>query len=235
MVDMKDLVTGLIGPVLPVGEPECRAVLVTTLAGSTSAGGTSGYLGNDTDTALLLALRAWSDVVLVGASTVRAEDYGGVVIGEAERKARQRRGQQPVPPIAVISSSLDLDPISRFFTEAAAAPIIVTDNTDPSQLAGLQAAGARILQVGTLGVRLVVDKLRQEGFARISCEGGASVYAQMIDARAIDVWHHTIDPTLSGTVEKPAVRGGHNRPATLTLEHVHADPDSTLFLRYRFG
>lgn len=235
MVDYTDLVTDLLGPVLPVGEPECRAVLVTTLAGSTSTGGTSGHLGNDTDTALLLALRAWSDVVLVGASTVRAEDYGGVLIGEAEQEARRRRGQQPVPPIAVLSSSLDLDPHARFFTEAATAPIIITDNTDPSRLAGLQAAGARIWQVGTLGVGLVVDTLRQEGFARISCEGGASVYAQMIDAGIINVWHHTIDPTLSGTVEKPAVRGGHTQPVALTLEHLHADPDSTLFLRYRFG
>lgn len=235
MVDMKDLVNDLIGPVLPAGEAECRAVLVTTLAGSTSAGGTSGYLGNATDTALLLALRAWSDVVLVGASTVRAEDYGGVVINEAEQQVRQQRGQQPVPPIAVISSSLDLDPGSRFFTEASVAPIIVTDNTDPSRLAGLRAAGARILQVGTLGVGLVVDKLRREGYARISCEGGASVYAQMIDTGVIDVWHHTIDPTLAGAVEKPAVRGGRPQPVALTLEHVHADPDSTLFLRYRFG
>ena len=235
MVDMKDLGSDLIGPVLPAGEPECRAVLVTTLAGSTSAGGTSGHLGNDTDTALLLALRAWSDVVLVGASTVRAEDYGGVVIDQAEREARQRRGQQPVPPIAVISSSLDLDPGSRFFTEADTAPIIITDNTDPSRLAELEATGARILKVGTLGVGVVVDKLRQGGFARISCEGGASVYAQMIDAGVLDVWHHTIDPTLSGAVEKPVVRGGHHQPVALTLEHVHADPDSTLFLRYRFG
>lgn len=229
MVDINDL----IGPVLPVGEPEFRTVLVTTLAGSTSTGGTSGHLGNATDTALLLALRAWSDVVLVGSATVKAEDYGGVVIDEAGQRERTARGQQAVPPIAVISSSLDFNPAARFFTRATTPPIIITDSTDRDKLTALEATGARLIHLDLLGVGAIVDKLRARGFARISCEGGASVYGQVVDAGVVDLWHHTIDPTLSGTVEKPAVRGGSTLRVPMTLEHTRMDPDSTLFLRYR--
>lgn len=230
---MVDITDHLIGPTLPVGEAELRAVLVTTLAGSTSTGGTSGHLGNATDTALLLALREWSDVVLVGSSTVKAEDYGGVVISAAGQEARRARGQQPVPPIAVISSSLNFDPTTRFFTEAVTAPIIITDNTDPGKLTALQDAGARVSQVTETGVEVVVAKLRAAGYARISCEGGASVYAQVVDSGLVDIWHHTIDPSLSGAVEKPAVRGGSTQRRPMVLEDAHVDSDSTLFLRYR--
>ncbi|NLZ58230.1 MAG: pyrimidine reductase family protein [Corynebacterium sp.] len=230
---MGDITEQLIGPVLPVGEPELRTVLVTTIAGSTSTGGTSGHLGNDTDTALLLGLREWADVVLVGSATVKAEDYGGVLINDSGQHDRRVRGQQPVPPIAVMSSSLNFDTTTRFFTEATTAPIIITNNTDHTRLAALKATGAHLIHVDGMGVQVVVDKLRAGGYARISCEGGASVYAQVVDAGLVDVWHHTLDPSLSGTVEKPVVRGGSPKRVPMRLEHSHLDTDSTLFLRYR--
>ncbi len=223
----------LIGPVLAVGAPEFRVVLVTTVVGATAADGTSGHLGNDTDTALLLGLRAWSDVVLVGSATVKAENYGGVIIDEAGQESRIAAGQSAIPPIAVISSSLDFDPGTRFFTEAPIPPIIFTNNTDPGKLVALESTGARLIYLEQLGVGAVVDKLHGEGFARISCEGGASVYGQAVDAGVIDVWHQTIDPIFSGTVEKPAVRTGSATITRMELEYLHNDPDSTLFLRYR--
>lgn len=226
------IINDLIGPVLPVGVPEFRVVLVTSIVGSTAAGGTSGRMGNETDTALLLGLREWSDVVLVGSSTIKAEDYGGVLVSESNQRKRWARGQEPIPPIAVISSSLDFDPGARFF-RSPTPPIIITDNTDREKLAVLKETGARLMHLDHLGVRQVVDKLNDEGFARISCEGGASVYAQAVDADVVDVWHQTIDPTVSGSVEKPAVRGGSTAANRMRLEHTHVDPDSTLFLRYR--
>ncbi|WP_290275734.1 pyrimidine reductase family protein [Corynebacterium faecale] len=222
----------LIGPVLPVATPEFRVVLVTSIVGSTAAGGTSGRMGNETDTALLLGLRQWSDVVLVGSSTIKAEDYGGVMVSESDQHKRRARGQEPVPPIAVISSSLDFDPTAQFF-RSPTPPIIITDSTDQDKLGVLEDAGARLMRLDHLGVGAIVDKLNDEGFARISCEGGAFVYAQAVEADVVDVWHQTIDPTVSGSVEKPAVRGGSTAATRMRLEHTHVDPDSTLFLRYR--
>lgn len=223
----------LIGPELAVGEPELRAVVVGTITGSTTVSGTSGGLGNDTDTALLLGLRHWCDVVLVGSATVKAENYGGVRISGNRRAKRRAGGQAPVPPIAVVSSSLNFDTDTRFFLEADTPPIIVTDNPDPGRQALLRSAGARILQVTSTDAEVVVDKLRATGFARISCEGGPSIYSQLIDADLVDLWHHTIDPTLNGAVEHPLVRGDAGPPRRFRLEHWHADPDSVLFLRYR--
>lgn len=223
----------LIGPLRAVGEPELRAVVVGTVTGSTTVSGTSGALGNDTDTALLLGLRHWCDVVLVGSATVKAENYGGVRISGSGREQRRAGGQATVPPIAVVSSSLNFDVNTRFFLEAETPPLILTDNPDPGRQSVLRSAGARILQVSSTDAEVVVDKLRAEGFARISCEGGPSLYAQVLTADLVDLWHHTVDPTLTGSVEHPLVRGGSREPRRFRLEHWHVDPDSVLFLRYR--
>lgn len=51
-------------------------------------------------------LRELADVVLVGAGTVRAEGYGPVLLDEVAQERRATRGQQPAPPIAVVTRSL---------------------------------------------------------------------------------------------------------------------------------
>ncbi|ALC06086.1 hypothetical protein CDES_08465 [Corynebacterium deserti GIMN1.010] len=226
-------ISELIGPLSPVNTPELRAIVVSALNGSTTVDGTSGNLGNATDTALLLALRRWSDVVLVGSATVKAENYGGVIISTEDQQARQAAGQRPIPPVAVVSGSLNFDVSTRFFTESAVSPIIVTDNKDTSKHVPLLEAGAEILLVEKLTARDIADKLRAEGYARVTCEGGPSLFAQVIDAGVVDVWHHTLDPTLSGSVEHPLVRGGSTTPHRFALDHIHADPDGTVFLRYK--
>ncbi|BDH57157.1 dihydrofolate reductase family protein [Tsukamurella sp. PLM1] len=58
------------------GRPYVRANMISSLDGSATAAGRSGGLGGDGDRRLFRALRAEADVVLVGAATVRDEDYG---------------------------------------------------------------------------------------------------------------------------------------------------------------
>lgn len=71
------MLSDIIGPTLPPDRPEVRAIAVSSLTGSLTLDGLSGGLGNELDRELLLALREWADVVLVGAGTVRAEGYTG--------------------------------------------------------------------------------------------------------------------------------------------------------------
>src|SRR5205807_4255917 len=79
-----------------------RANFVASADGSVSLEGKSGTLGNAADREVFQLLRALSDVVLVGAGTARVENYGG---------AREVDGH--IPPIAVVSRSLDFDPKAR--------------------------------------------------------------------------------------------------------------------------
>src|SRR5699024_11900269 len=67
----------VIGPDPDASHPHVRFIEISTLSGSASLHGSSGELGNELDTAVLLGLRERADVIVVGSRTVLAEDYGG--------------------------------------------------------------------------------------------------------------------------------------------------------------
>ena len=213
----------LIGPAKPAEVCETRAVAATTMFGAFSRTGSSGQLGNELDSQLLLALRSWSDCVLVGAGTVRREDYAA-----AEHQ------------FAVVSRSLSLDPAARFFDGIT--PLVLTPRAsldDASLSAAREAltrAGVELVDTGEGSPHDILTALHQRGIRRISCEGGPSLYAALLAADLIDVLHLTVDPSLSG-------RDSHHLPTLpetetvrrFTLEATHVTDDSVLFCRYRRG
>lgn len=209
------MIETLIGPT--DAREEIRAVAVTTLFGSFTDGGTSGNLGNETDSRLLLAVREWADVILVGSGTVKAEDYG-----PAET------------PLAVVSRSLDFDTSAKLFSGAP--PLILcpdatlSDAALASRRSALARAGCRLVGTGGGSAREIVDKLRGNGYGRITCEGGPSLYAAMFAHSLIDVLHLTIDPHING--EKAGLAGDFS--TGFDLEAVEVD-ESFIFARYRRG
>lgn len=232
----------LIGQVRPVGEPELRLMGISALTGAATSDGTSSGLGNDTDFALLNALRVWSDAVLVGAETARKENYFGVKVSEQQRREREAAGQQPVPPIVVVSRSLDFDTDTQLITDTAVAPVFTVPNAalDGGDIAAradaIRQAGGEILPVGGDSLAAVVGALRERGHARIVCEGGPSVNTQLVEQDLVDVFHYTISPL---AVQPSAVRLFGESDETcerrFELEAVHCTSDSLLFCRYRSG
>ncbi|MBB0989920.1 hypothetical protein G6009_00190, partial [Dietzia sp. SLG510A3-30A2] len=61
-------------PGLPV--PCIRAVMISSVDGTTTVDGRSGGLGTPTDRLVYDAMRARADLILVGSGTVLAEGYG---------------------------------------------------------------------------------------------------------------------------------------------------------------
>ena len=90
------------------GRPWVMANMVAGLDGSTAVAGRVRDLSGPADRALFVHLRSVADVVLVGAGTVRAEGYGPVEL-TARARGPSDRGQTEVPPVAVVSRSLQLD------------------------------------------------------------------------------------------------------------------------------
>ncbi|QCB28567.1 pyrimidine reductase family protein [Corynebacterium endometrii] len=223
----------LIGPSSPAGQPWVRMVAVTTVHGSATLEGNSGAIGNDLDSQLLAGLRDWADAVLVGSATVKAEGYGGI----------PATASRPSPaPFAVLSSSLDLDPTSRFFTQAVTPPLIVTPTSsldDPaldSTRRALDAAGARLVDGGDGSVESAIRALNDLGYAKVSCEGGPRVYSGALSSGLLNQLYLTVDPHVSPLVEKTLVPqrepGQPNQVQRLELEHCAVSADSTVFLRY---
>jgi riboflavin biosynthesis pyrimidine reductase len=52
--------------------------MVTTIDGRAAIGGSSRELGGEADLQMLVALRRWAQVLVVGSGTVRAEGYGKI-------------------------------------------------------------------------------------------------------------------------------------------------------------
>ena len=84
--------------------------MIASLDGGATDEGKAGGLAGAGDRAVFTLLRNLADVIVVGAATVRIENYSGAQLPVAARQARQRRGQAEVPPIAVVTRSGDLDP-----------------------------------------------------------------------------------------------------------------------------
>lgn len=194
-----------------------RANMVSSVDGSATVEGRSGGLSSAADKALFLQLRTFCDLILVGASTVRQENYG-----------------PGVKPIAVVTASLDLDPDARFFAEPKHRPVIVTtEDADPDRRAALSRV-CDVLAIGTGRVDLAaaVAALRERGHSRILTEGGPALLAAIAAAEVLDDLCLTVAPSLVGGHGKRIVDGPpHEPPMPMRLVHVLEEEDS-LFLRY---
>lgn len=81
-----------------------RVNMIMSLDGAAAFGGVAGPLSDTNDQNLLLALRGYADVVLVGAGTVRAEGYGPArLTADQSAERRERWGVESAPPIAVVT------------------------------------------------------------------------------------------------------------------------------------
>jgi riboflavin biosynthesis pyrimidine reductase len=199
-----------------------RANMVASADGAATFDSRSGGLSSDADHQLFLALRTFCDVVLVGASTVRVEGYG------------PSRGKQP-RPIAIVSASLDLDPTTRFFSEAQVRPIVLTiDDADAGRRAALEAV-ADVVTAGHGRVDLgaALDLLAARGLSRVLTEGGPALLAGLIAAGRLDELCLTAAPLLVVGHSKRITDGPPlPEPTRLDLMHV-LEQDGSLFLLYR--
>jgi riboflavin biosynthesis pyrimidine reductase len=217
-----------------------RANMVASLDGAATVDGHSGGLSNEADQQVFAMLRAYADVILVGAGTARAEGYGPVrPESEGLRWAWLRDGRPPSPPIAVVTRALDLDLGSALLADAPpdARTIVITTE---SALPGRRAAAARTAEVIVAGevsvdLKAAVDALAERGHQRISCEGGPHLLTQLADAGLLDELCLTVSPLMAGPGAGRIVTGGLPMPGggtlPFTLAHALAD-EGHLLCRY---
>lgn len=218
----------------PDHRPWLRANMVASADGAATVGGRSGGLSGAADRQVFGLLRALADVVLVGAGTVRAENYRPAQASPDHVAQRARRGMPPAPIIAVVSQRLDLDPEAPLFAKAEPPTIVVTSaSAPPDQIAALGDV-ADLLVVGEHEVDLghTVDALVNRGLTRILCEGGPTLLRHVAAAERLDELCLTVSPQLLGG-HAPRILDGDLLlpPQALELGQVLED-DGYLFLRY---
>jgi riboflavin biosynthesis pyrimidine reductase len=230
-----DLVQAYAVPTRDAGAPFVRCNMISTLDGATSLQGRSGSLGGEADHRVFQVLRSEADVVLVGAGTVRAEEYVPVVLGEELRVRRVGEGRSPVPPIAVVTASGNLDWSSPFFTRAEARPIVFVPRAALSAVRADGEAVADVVAAGEARVdpRLVLDHLGRAGSRSVLLEGGPALNAEFVHAGLLDELCLTISPRLVAG-DGPRVLAGRELVHPLEPEIVHLLEENA-FLFYRLA
>jgi riboflavin biosynthesis pyrimidine reductase len=221
---------------VPAGPgPHVRANFVASADGAVSLDGVSGGLSAPADKRIFGLLRDLADVVLVGAGTVRAENYGYPAHGDERRARRRDLGLAELPRLAVVSGSLNLDPTSRFFTDALVPPFVLTTAAAGRGTLARDTLGevAEIVAAGavSLDLRAAVALLAERGLRRILCEGGAALLGELTAADVLDELCLTLSPLLVGAGPGRISGGPPHPPRAMTLRHVLAD-DGMLFARY---
>lgn len=196
-----------------------RINLVASVNGSAAGtDGTSNTLTSRTDRKILGAIRRLSDVVLVGASSVRAEGY------LLPRTA----------PLAVVTGSGDLTG-HRIPADVERGRLIVIcpEAALPRVRSSLGGASVEIITVpgiGSVEPRHIVEALRERGFASIVCEGGPQLAVQLVNADLVDEVCLTTSPVLSGM--RLPMLGGVEGARRLRLSQLLLDESDALYARW---
>lgn len=182
--------------------PWVQVNFVCSADGAVTVGGASAALSSPGDQRIFELGRDLTDVVLVGAGTARAENYGGVErVSGARADRRARYGLAPVPPIAVVSGSASIEPDSPLLTDTVVPPIVLTAEAAPAERrAKLADAGAEVLVCGDqkVDLRAALAELSARGLRRIDCEGGPSLFGELIAEDLVDQLCLTVAPLLAG-------------------------------------
>jgi riboflavin biosynthesis pyrimidine reductase len=245
-VNRLDTVTALDDPLAPyrdaerpppAGRPWLLANMVCGLDGSTAVDGRVGELSGPTDRQLFKDLRSVADVVLVGAETARRERYGPVRLSDERRDHREGEGRPPVPRLAIVSRSLDLDDAARALQpgDGGEPPIVVTCEASPADRREALAGSAEVVLAGTDRVEapLALEALHAAGARVVLCEGGPSLLGDLLAAQVVDELCLTLSPVVGGDPLPVAVLPQTAEVSRATLAHV-LEADGDLFLRYVF-
>lgn len=187
----------------PVGRPWLLANMVAGLDGSLSWHGRVGELSSASDRSLFVRLRGLADIVLVGAGTVRAEGYGPVRLPDDVQARRLAQGRPAVPPLAVVSRSLDLDWSAPLWTEPGAGgarPIVITSNGASAESVERAAEHAEVVLAGDEAVDLptALARLAERGASVVVTEGGPTLLDELVAARLLDELCLTLTPRFGG-------------------------------------
>jgi riboflavin biosynthesis pyrimidine reductase len=161
--------------------------------------------GSEADRFLMGLLRAFADVVLIGAGTLRASPHGTwrpdkvyPEAAEAFAELRRRLGRSERPSVAILSGRGSID---RAHPILASGAIVLTSEQGAERLEGRLPGTAEIVSLGqdtALDPRLIVEALHERGHALVLSEAGPHTFGALLSAGVADELFLTLSPLLAG-------------------------------------
>ena len=149
-------------------------------------------------------LRADSDAIMVGASTVRRDDPRLLVRSEDRRRTRVAEGKTASPVKVTVTGSGGLPAQSCFFTTGEVEKIVYC----PGRVAGrtVDALGDRATIVALddpVTMRALAEDLAARGIGRLMVEGGGKLHTQFLREDIADELQLVIAPFFVGESHAP--------------------------------
>jgi riboflavin biosynthesis pyrimidine reductase len=210
--------------------PVLRANFIASADGAVSVDGLSGGLHGPGDKEIFDTLRMVCDALIVGAGTVKAENYDALRLTAPAREWRRAHGLPEFPLMVIVSRSLELDLDQLVFADAPIPPVVVTTESAPL---GRLRGRAEVLAVGDDEVDLaaMVAALHARGATQLLCEGGPRLFNSMIAADLVTELCLTMSPLLVGGGPGRIAAGPPSLPVRMSLRHALSREDM-LFFRY---
>jgi 5-amino-6-(5-phosphoribosylamino)uracil reductase len=205
-----------------------------------------GYIDDTSSDRLLLsnaadfdrvdAVRADSDAILIGASTMRRDNPRLLVNSADRRSARLARGMPEYPLKVTVTASGDLSRDLKFWHHGGEKAVYCPDGV----VAKVQdTLGGLATVVGTgddLDLRQMLSDLGHRGIQQLMVEGGSTVHTQFLTADLADEVQLAVAPFFVGEPGAPRFVGPGKFPQDLhhRMQLIEARPvGDVALLRYR--
>ena len=193
----------------PDGRPWIGLCMVASIDGSTVVNGNSQALSGPSDREVLVGLRSLADVIVVGASTVRQEEYD--------------KPSKPGLTIGIVTRSAELDLETNLFRSGAGFLILPED-------VPVSNPDVRCIRAGHGSVDLPKAMKQLEG-TFVQLEGGPTLNASMFSADLVDEINVTISPLVVGGAGPRLTANATDLETRFEVAHVLHD-EGFIFVRY---
>jgi riboflavin biosynthesis pyrimidine reductase len=234
--------TSLELPSPPRDRPYVLMNMVMSADGKAVIEGTEQGIGSQTDQLLMRELRVNADIVLNGASTLRASGTSSRLGDESLEQLRISRGKPRFPIAATLSASGDL-PLDRVFFTARdfEAVVYLSERAPMDRRKAIEATGRPVVVVPADGdIRAMLKHMRHElGASVLLAEGGPTINAQLFALGCVDEYFVTLGPVVVAGRDTLTAVEGHRAFGREEVKHlvlVSAVPNeqtSEVYLRYR--
>lgn len=207
--------------------PWLRANMVIALDGSARGGdGRSGSISSPADRSILKLLRATCDALVVGAGTVRTENYGPPRVAAQFAEHRRSLGLADLPVTVIVSNTLSVPTDAPVFSRGRGTTVVLTSEaSERAQREALSEVSEVVVFEGT-SVRpdAALEWLHARGYRRILTEGGPSLLGEWLPY--LDEMCLSISPLMVGATHPPLPApdllggSGLSVPLGLHLQHL---------------